>query len=165
MNLLRLANKRKPSLLVVDMGQAIAHRFAAEGAEIMLIGRRQTPLDETSAAIEQEGGCAWAYPAEVSKLDQVRGIVDAAMARWGRIDILVNNAGVAGEESVPPEVIDDMLYSFERVPMRHLVKPEEVAAAFAFLASDDASAITGTNLIVDCGLAADLYILNTLPGS
>ena len=53
--------------------------------------------------------------------------------------------------------------SFERVPMRRLVKPSEVAAAFAFLASDDASAITGQNLVVDCGLSANLFILETLP--
>jgi NAD(P)-dependent dehydrogenase (short-subunit alcohol dehydrogenase family) len=265
MNPLRLANK---NAIVTGggqgMGRAIAHRFAAEGAEIMLIGRRGTPLDETAAAIQQEGGCAWAHPADVSEIDQVRGIVDAALARWGHIDILVNNAGVAGEESpfldttealwdgvlgtnlrgvfllsqrvaqemvktdggvilhnasiaasavdgfyssysvsksgllalnrsmavelapynvrvnavspgythtvmteesVAPEVMDYMLHSFERVPMRRLVKPEEVAAAFAFLASNDASAITGTNLVVDCGLTADLYILDTLPGS
>ena len=41
----------------------------------------------------------FAHLADVSELDQGRSIVDAAMARWGRIDILVNNAGVAGEES------------------------------------------------------------------
>jgi len=47
--------------------------------------------------------------------------------------------------------------------MRRLVRPEEVAAAFAFLASDDAAAITGINLTVDCGLTANWYILETLP--
>jgi NAD(P)-dependent dehydrogenase (short-subunit alcohol dehydrogenase family) len=47
--------------------------------------------------------------------------------------------------------------------MRRLVKPEEIAAAFAFLASDDASGITGINLTVDCGLTANWYILETLP--
>ena len=48
--------------------------------------------------------------------------------------------------------------------MRRLVKPAEIAAAFAFLASDDASAITGINLTVDCGLTANWFILETLPG-
>jgi len=52
---------------------------------------------------------------------------------------------------------------FARVPLRRLVRPEEVAAACAFLASDDASAITGTNLIVDGGLTANLFVLETLP--
>ena len=45
---------------------------------------------------------------------------------------------------------------FDRVPMRRLVKPEEIAAACAYLASDDASAITGIDLTVDCGPTAEL---------
>ena len=47
--------------------------------------------------------------------------------------------------------------------MKRLVKPEEVAGAFAYLASDDASGVTGINLTVDCGLTANWYILETLP--
>jgi glucose 1-dehydrogenase len=43
------------------------------------------------------------------------------------------------------------------VPMNRLGKPEEIAASFAFLASDDASYITGHNLVVDGGLTAQAY--------
>ena len=67
------------------------------------------------------------------------------------------------ERAVGPELMEYLLTSFERVPMRRLVKTEEIAAAFAFLASDEASAITGQNLVVDCGLTANWYILETLP--
>lgn len=67
------------------------------------------------------------------------------------------------EAVVGQRMMDYLLHSFERVPMRRLVKTEEIAAAFAFLASDDASAITGINLVVDCGLTANLFILETLP--
>jgi NAD(P)-dependent dehydrogenase (short-subunit alcohol dehydrogenase family) len=52
---------------------------------------------------------------------------------------------------------------FDRVPMRRLVRPEEIASACAFLASDDASAITGIDLTVDCGLTANWYILESIP--
>ena len=67
------------------------------------------------------------------------------------------------EKAVGPKLMEYLNGSFARVPMRRLVKPEEIAAAFAFLASDDASAITGQNLTVDCGLTANWYILETLP--
>jgi NAD(P)-dependent dehydrogenase (short-subunit alcohol dehydrogenase family) len=63
----------------------------------------------------------------------------------------------------PPNIMEYMLHSFGRVPMRRLVEPQEIAAAVAFLASDDASAIMGTNLVVDCGMTANLYALETLP--
>jgi NAD(P)-dependent dehydrogenase (short-subunit alcohol dehydrogenase family) len=67
------------------------------------------------------------------------------------------------ERAVGPKLMEFLTKDFDRVPMRRLVKPEEVAAAFAFLASDDASGITGINLTVDCGLTANWYILETLP--
>jgi NAD(P)-dependent dehydrogenase (short-subunit alcohol dehydrogenase family) len=67
------------------------------------------------------------------------------------------------ERAVGPKLMEYLTTSFERVPMRRLVRPDEIAAAFAFLASDDASAITGQNLVVDCGLTANWFILETLP--
>jgi NAD(P)-dependent dehydrogenase (short-subunit alcohol dehydrogenase family) len=69
------------------------------------------------------------------------------------------------EEGVPPGMMDYLLHRFERVPMRRLVEPEEIASACAYLASDDASAITGIDLTVDCGLTANWYILETLEGA
>lgn len=43
------------------------------------------------------------------------------------------------------------------VPMRRLGRPEEIAATFAYLASDDASYVTGHNLVIDGGLTAQAY--------
>jgi NAD(P)-dependent dehydrogenase (short-subunit alcohol dehydrogenase family) len=68
------------------------------------------------------------------------------------------------EKAVGPKLMAYLNGSFDRVPMRRLVKPVEVANAFVFLASDEASGITGQNLTVDCGLTANWYILETLPG-
>ena len=67
------------------------------------------------------------------------------------------------ERAVGPAMMEYLNGQFARVPMRRLVKPSEIAAAFAFLASDDASGITGIDLTVDCGLTADWFILETLP--
>jgi NAD(P)-dependent dehydrogenase (short-subunit alcohol dehydrogenase family) len=57
-----------------------------------------------------------------------------------------------------------MTKDFDRIPQRRMATPEEIAAAIAFLASDDASAITGSELTVDGGTTANLYIVETLPG-
>ena len=62
-----------------------------------------------------------------------------------------------------PNVIEHMTKDFKRVPIRRLVEPEEVAAAVSFLASDDATAISGIDLVVDGGLTANLYAMETLP--
>jgi NAD(P)-dependent dehydrogenase (short-subunit alcohol dehydrogenase family) len=67
------------------------------------------------------------------------------------------------ESAVPAELMDYLVNRFDRVPLGRLVQPEEIAAACAFLASDDASAITGIDLTVDCGLTANWYILETIP--
>jgi NAD(P)-dependent dehydrogenase (short-subunit alcohol dehydrogenase family) len=55
------------------------------------------------------------------------------------------------------EAMERARESWPLVPMNRLGLPEEVAAAFAFLASPDASYITGINLVVDGGLTAHAY--------
>jgi NAD(P)-dependent dehydrogenase (short-subunit alcohol dehydrogenase family) len=67
------------------------------------------------------------------------------------------------EQAVGPKLLDYLNGSFARVPMKRLVRTDEVAQAFLFLASDQASAITGIDLRVDAGLTANWYILETLP--
>jgi len=52
---------------------------------------------------------------------------------------------------------------FARVPQGRMATPEEIASAVAFLLSDDAAGITGTDLVVDGGTIANLYIVETLP--
>jgi NAD(P)-dependent dehydrogenase (short-subunit alcohol dehydrogenase family) len=56
-----------------------------------------------------------------------------------------------------------MTKDFDRIPQQRMATPEEIAAAILFLASDDAGAITGSELIVDGGTTANLYIVETLP--
>lgn len=245
------------------IGAAIARRFAAEGADVMLIGRTAGPLEETARELQDSGGRAWAFTADVASVSAVQAAVDAAMARRGRIDVLVNNAAIfdetpfleiddkkwaevvavnltgvftmsqraaremvktgggsiviiasisgrgadgkftsyctskAGlfglarnmamelgplgirvntvspgythtlmtEAAVGPLILEHMLQRFDRVPMGRMVRADEVASACAFLASPEASAITGTDLVVDCGTTANLYILETLPSA
>ncbi len=56
-----------------------------------------------------------------------------------------------------------MTTRFARVPQGRMATPDEIASAILFLASDDAAAITGTELVVDGGTIANLYVVETLP--
>jgi 3-oxoacyl-[acyl-carrier protein] reductase len=56
-----------------------------------------------------------------------------------------------------------MTTAFARVPQGRMATPAEIAAAAAFLLSDEASGITGTDLVVDGGTIANLYVVETLP--
>jgi NAD(P)-dependent dehydrogenase (short-subunit alcohol dehydrogenase family) len=61
-----------------------------------------------------------------------------------------------------PKQVAQTLASFPRAPIGRLLHPEELAAACAYLASDEASGVTGTDLIVDGGTLADVHLLPTL---
>lgn len=66
------------------------------------------------------------------------------------------------EEHTPPEMLQKLREGFTRVPMRRLIRVEEVVALCAFAVSDEASGITGCELLVDGGMIADLHVLPTL---
>lgn len=61
------------------------------------------------------------------------------------------------------EADDFLSKNFVRAPIRRIVEAGEIANAFLFLASDEASGITGANLIVDGGLTSNLFIMETFP--
>ncbi len=72
------------------IGAAIARRFAAEGARVVLADVDAEALGETARAI---GGAALAVPTDVTDAAAVRALVAAAGERFGRLDVLVANAG------------------------------------------------------------------------
>lgn len=74
------------------IGAATALRFAAEGAVVVICGRRKAPLDEVVARIHAEGGKAEAVVADVSDEAAFVAALEGCAARHGRFDILVNNA-------------------------------------------------------------------------
>ena len=64
-----------------------------EGAVVAVVGRTTSKLESVAAEITQAGGRAWPITADLTEEDQVQGMVDQVMEKYGRIDILVNNAG------------------------------------------------------------------------
>jgi 3-oxoacyl-[acyl-carrier protein] reductase len=80
------------------IGRAIALALAREGAAVVVTARASRPEAEGVAAeVAAAGGRALVHLADVTDEAAVAGMVDAAVARFGRIDILVNNAANRGE--------------------------------------------------------------------
>ncbi|WP_439547346.1 SDR family NAD(P)-dependent oxidoreductase [Sandarakinorhabdus sp.] len=74
------------------LGRAIAERYAAEGAAVVLIDLKQPWAQAAADAITANGGTALAYGADVSDRALLTTAIDDAAQRLGRIDVLVNNA-------------------------------------------------------------------------
>jgi NAD(P)-dependent dehydrogenase (short-subunit alcohol dehydrogenase family) len=75
------------------IGRAIARRYAAEGATVVISARTGADLDAVVAGIAEQGGRALAVTADASTPDGARAPVEHAIAELGRIDVLVNNVG------------------------------------------------------------------------
>jgi 3-oxoacyl-[acyl-carrier protein] reductase len=76
------------------IGRAIALGLAAEGARVAICARSDGALKTAAAEIRQRSGAEVAtIAADLSRLDEVTRVVDAALARLGTIQVLVNNAG------------------------------------------------------------------------
>ena len=80
------------------IGRAIAERFGAEGAHVVVNDVGLAGAEAVAQAIETAGGSALAVAADVSNAAQVEALFAAALARFGTIDVLVNNAGLTNTE-------------------------------------------------------------------
>jgi NAD(P)-dependent dehydrogenase (short-subunit alcohol dehydrogenase family) len=230
------------------IGKAIAERFAAEGARLLLTDRRADLLRETARDLSQQYGVeVLTFTMDVSQKAGVDGMMAFQRATWGGVDVLVNNAGIAEKVpflELPEDVWDETIavnlkgvfmvgqavardmvaaragvivnmcstnglvgevecahynaskagvllltksmalelapfgirvncvapgfiltdlsqacldeatrneYSHDLVPMQRFGMPEEVAGVIAFLASSDASFVTGECIVIDGG--------------
>lgn len=78
------------------IGAAVAKRFAAEGAHLILTARTVGGLEEVDDEIQSLGGQATLVPADLLQSDQIDQIGGAIHQRFGRLDILVGNAATLG---------------------------------------------------------------------
>jgi 3-oxoacyl-[acyl-carrier protein] reductase len=83
------------------IGRAIAERFAAEGAKVIVnwVGREREAQGVVDS-IKKDGGDALSVRADVSSSADVKELVRATFDHFGRVDILINNAGVMFTKSV-----------------------------------------------------------------
>jgi len=90
------------------IGRAISLGCAAEGAAVVVGGRRPGPVEEVAAEIAARGGRALAVAADAATAEGARRLVEAARARFGRLDVLVNAAGVLPLRAPLGEVSDEI---------------------------------------------------------
>jgi NAD(P)-dependent dehydrogenase (short-subunit alcohol dehydrogenase family) len=83
------------------IGRVTAVALAAEGACVVVAGRRKLELDETVRLVAACGGTAASCQTDVAKTADVVRMVEFAVERYGRLDIAFNNAGIEGEPYIP----------------------------------------------------------------
>ncbi|HHV71702.1 MAG TPA: SDR family oxidoreductase, partial [Clostridia bacterium] len=77
------------------IGKAISLALAEAGADVVPTSRTLEDVKKTVAEIESLGRASLAITTDVSKSDQVEGLIKAVVEKFGRVDILVNNAGIS----------------------------------------------------------------------
>ena len=94
------------------IGKAAAKKLAAAGGIPLLVARSADKLEETKKEIEDDGGTAYTYSADLSDLDSIEGLVGEVLSDHPRVDILVNNAGRSIRRSVALSL--DRFHDYER---------------------------------------------------
>jgi NAD(P)-dependent dehydrogenase (short-subunit alcohol dehydrogenase family) len=140
------------------------------------LGRCMALLEDAAGA---GGGRCVGVHGDVTSPSDVVCMLERALQEFGALDILISNAGVSHTEPFldiplvnwahgvrvnavcPGYIVTPMAETadtpqfmaayVEKLPLGHLGRPEHVAGAFAFLASDDAAFITGETLVIDGG--------------
>lgn len=93
------------------IGRVLAVELGTQGADLLLVGRRPGPLEETAAMVREAGGRAATLPLDITAPGAPQQVIDAAVAR-GPVEVLVNNAGNvrAGHlEEIPEEDVQAMI--------------------------------------------------------
>ncbi len=78
------------------IGTAVARRFAAEGAQLVLVARTQGGLEEVDDAVRAAGGSATLVPLDLADFAAIDRLGGAIAERHGRLDVLVGNAAILG---------------------------------------------------------------------
>jgi len=98
------------------IGAAIARRYAAEGAQVILVARTTAGLEEVDDAIRADSGgerSATLVPLDLRDMAEIDKLQYAIAQRFGRLDVLVANAGLLGTMTpvaqIEPEEFDEVL--------------------------------------------------------
>jgi NAD(P)-dependent dehydrogenase (short-subunit alcohol dehydrogenase family) len=97
---------------LTGIGRATALAFAREGARVVISGRRDDEGQKLAAELQKLGAEAEFLRSDVRHEDDVRSLIDKAVARFGRLDAAVN---CAGTEGTPGPVIEQTAESYATI--------------------------------------------------
>ena len=89
------------------IGKAMADRFGAEGAKVVICARREDRLEEAVKDLIDKGVEARYKVCDVSRLDDVVALAEYAWGEFGQVDVLVNNAGLTGASVAVVDATED----------------------------------------------------------
>lgn len=89
------------------IGRSISLALAAKGIKVLLVARSEKLLNDLQNKINNSGGFAKAYPADLCKDDNIRDLFKNINNDFGKLDILINNAGVVKSGNIIDFSIDD----------------------------------------------------------
>ncbi|MDQ0338282.1 NAD(P)-dependent dehydrogenase (short-subunit alcohol dehydrogenase family) [Caldalkalibacillus uzonensis] len=89
------------------IGQAIAVRFAQEGAHVVIADANLEAAEQTYALIKDTSPQSKAYQVDVAQEKQIERLISWTKSQFGRIDILVNNAGIGVAAPVAETTVED----------------------------------------------------------
>lgn len=92
------------------IGEAAARLFAAEGAAVLLMARREDLLKQLAQEINESGGRAAISTGDVSIAQDVQRAVDASVEHFGTLDAAFNNAGFSGADLSPMHELDQAIF-------------------------------------------------------
>jgi len=95
------------------LGEATARRLAHAGARLVITARRQDRLDALARELDPSGASVLALAGDVTSDTDRRKLVEAALAKFGRIDALVNNAGYGTRGPVEMAPVDLIRKNYE----------------------------------------------------
>ena len=89
------------------VGEAAAMKLAKEGAKVVISARREAQLVAVADKIKAAGGEALPVVCDISKPEDAKRLVEAAVSAYGKLDVLVNNAGVLEAGLKPIDRVED----------------------------------------------------------
>ena len=138
------------------IGRKGAELFAKEGAKVIISARRQAQLEEVAAKIEAQGGEVMPVVSDISKAEDAKALVEAVMAKYGRIDVLINNAGVldSGLKAIDKFTDDDMNRVIDINTKGTMCMLREVTAEMAKTGKGSIVNVASVAGVMGCGGAA-----------